>query len=88
MSQKVKERTETLESEKTCQHHWLIESAGGATSRGVCKYCGEERDFFNSWFDYTAMKRGGASNGESDVADVEVAAGSKEKESEKVYAGV
>jgi hypothetical protein len=31
-----------------CRHHWLIESPHGATSVGVCKICGEEREFRNS----------------------------------------
>jgi len=31
-----------------CRHHWLIESAHGATSRGLCKICGSVRDFRNS----------------------------------------
>lgn len=31
-----------------CRHHWRIASPNGATSRGVCKYCGAERDFPNS----------------------------------------
>ena len=31
-----------------CRHHWLIESPHGATSMGVCKICGEEREFRNS----------------------------------------
>lgn len=31
-----------------CRHHWVIESPQGATSRGVCKLCGSEREFPNS----------------------------------------
>jgi hypothetical protein len=31
-----------------CVHRWRIESPNGATSHGVCKHCGEERDFPNS----------------------------------------
>lgn len=30
-----------------CRHHWMIESADGPTSRGVCKYCGADKDFLN-----------------------------------------
>ena len=30
-----------------CQHHWLIEAAGGPTSNGVCRSCGAERQFRN-----------------------------------------
>ncbi len=31
-----------------CRHFWLIESANGPTSHGVCCLCGAERDFPNS----------------------------------------
>ena len=34
--------------ELLCRHHWIIESPHGATSHGVCKLCGEEREFQNS----------------------------------------
>jgi len=36
----------------TCQHHWIIETPQGATSRGYCKRCGEEREFRNSAADH------------------------------------
>ncbi len=32
-----------------CRHYWRIESASGPKSRGVCKICGEVREFLNSW---------------------------------------
>ena len=41
---KAAERQEDSE----CCHYWLIESPDGPTSRGVCKYCGAEKDFPNS----------------------------------------
>jgi len=31
-----------------CKHHWKIESPNGATSSGVCKLCGEVKEFSNS----------------------------------------
>ena len=31
----------------SCVHHWIIATASGATSRGVCKFCGEAKDFQN-----------------------------------------
>ncbi len=34
---------------KTCQHYWNIEAATGPISRGICKICGEEKEFLNSW---------------------------------------
>jgi hypothetical protein len=39
---------EGTEDEPVCRHHWVIESPHGATSHGICKICGEERDFQNS----------------------------------------
>lgn len=57
MNNKVKEKTELRQAANGCLHHWLIEGARGASSRGTCKYCGEERLFYNSWTDFNAMKR-------------------------------
>jgi len=42
-----------------CKHYWIIESPNGPTSRGVCKYCGAEKEFDNyspypSWSDDTS----------------------------------
>ena len=31
-----------------CRHHWVIESAQGATSSGFCKLCAARREFANS----------------------------------------
>ncbi len=31
-----------------CAHHWLIETAAGPVSRGVCRLRGEEWEFTNS----------------------------------------
>ncbi len=30
-----------------CQHHWVIDRPAGPVSKGVCRSCGEERDFLN-----------------------------------------
>lgn len=30
-----------------CHHHWVIESASGPTSRGVCRLCGTVKEFSN-----------------------------------------
>jgi len=31
-----------------CPHFWMIESPRGPYSRGLCKHCGEAREFRNS----------------------------------------
>jgi len=35
-----------------CRHHWLIESPHGATSMGICKLCGAQKEFRNSAGDF------------------------------------
>lgn len=50
----VKER----EHVSQCQHYWVIEEANGPKSRGICKYCGAIRDFFNVMPDSSAPKHG------------------------------
>ena len=39
---------ETTNVESECRHHWIIESAQGATSWGFCKRCAARREFSNS----------------------------------------
>ena len=34
-----------------CKHHFLLEDADGPTSVGICKKCGERREFSNSPMD-------------------------------------
>ena len=34
-------------ADSVCCHHWIIENAVGPVSRGVCKFCGEGREFDN-----------------------------------------
>ena len=38
---------EVPEAVLACQHHWLIQAADGPTSPGVCRFCGETKDFKN-----------------------------------------
>ncbi len=46
-----------------CPHHWIIETSHGPTSKGVCRLCGEEREFANSpaqvkhWTEIAQQKR-------------------------------
>jgi len=57
MRQKLKEKTGEPASKNECKHYWIIEGAKGPTSRGVCKYCGAEREFQNSWQDLSYAER-------------------------------
>ena len=38
---------EVSEGSVVCRHHWLIQAADGPTSDGVCRICGETREFKN-----------------------------------------
>ena len=45
-----------------CQHHWVIQAADGPTSSGVCRVCGEAKDFNNyvetaTWGDTRLINR-------------------------------
>ena len=39
---------ELLKKVMECTHHWVIESAHGPLSEGLCQRCGEKREFKNS----------------------------------------
>ncbi len=53
---------EVPEVELGCQHHWLIQAADGPTSPGICRVCGETKDFKNyvetaTWGDTRLINR-------------------------------
>ncbi len=37
-----------FDGELACRHHWIIDAPSGPTSNGVCRKCGEAREFRNS----------------------------------------
>ena len=57
MRQRVKEKKQDYANKDQCNHYWVIEIANGPKSRGVCKFCGETRDFLNSIPAFTPTKR-------------------------------
>ena len=57
MGQKVKDASEQHVARDECHHYWIIESADGPTSMGLCKFCGAEKEFFNSLPDFSGVKR-------------------------------
>ena len=38
---------EATQARSGCPHHWVIDPPAGRVSKGVCRSCGEERDFLN-----------------------------------------
>ena len=70
MVSKVKDAPveDAVKEENSCKHHWIIEAADGATSMGICKLCGEEKEFYNWMPDFsTTSKRG---NRDFELSDV------------------
>ena len=45
---KPKEEIEESGNQNRCCHYWIIEAPSGPTSKGICKICGEEKEFSNS----------------------------------------
>jgi len=46
---KVEAAPEEPVARDKCRHYWIIESPSGPTSKGVCKLCGAEKEFHNSF---------------------------------------
>ena len=77
MRHKIKEITENVVDKNQCHHYWEIEVANGPKSRGVCRICGESRDFFNSVPDFSTLKRNTNPLDLPQMADVELDEDSK-----------
>ena len=45
MGNELKTAPEEQIGESKCCHYWIIEISKGPTSRGMCKFCGAEREF-------------------------------------------
>ena len=58
MSGKVKERVKTQPRKGPCRHYWVIEVANGPASRGRCKFCGAQKEFFNAFPEFNPLKKG------------------------------
>jgi hypothetical protein len=55
----------------TCRHHWIIETPTGPVSKGVCKLCGEKRDFENIFYGYGQVSEPPKSTNVYDLVDME-----------------
>ena len=56
MRQRVSATINRPADKVTCVHHWLIEPAIGPVSHGVCKRCGEQKDFLNILDDFESSE--------------------------------
>ena len=62
MKQKIIEREEdnVLKedlSENACPHFWDIEAANGPSSQGICRRCGERKEFLNAFPNFNPLKK-------------------------------
>ncbi len=74
MKNTVKERIEELrqETEEKCHHFWAIEAANGPTSVGVCKYCGQRKEFLNAFPTVNPLRRSSNPMTLPEIPDVEI----------------
>ena len=49
MCAKAKCLPDKTEVRESCCHYWVIDFPGESTSKGLCKLCGCEREFVNSF---------------------------------------
>jgi hypothetical protein len=59
MNKKVKEKVLAQPRKEACHHFWVIEVANGPASGGVCKFCGEKKEFFNAFPEFNPVKKAG-----------------------------
>ncbi len=57
MPERIEAAIQGHEVKPVCRHHWVIDPPNGSVSRGVCKFCGEERSFNNSAERYLIKRR-------------------------------
>jgi len=55
MVKKLETICEESTAQQECCHHWIIESAAGPVSQGVCKFCGAQKEFKNYLLDCLKM---------------------------------
>ena len=88
MKYKVKDSSREPITDSKCRHYWMIESAKGSTSRGVCKFCGAEREFHNSWPGVTVVRQNTQVPEFPDSSDIELDSEGDESELEESNASL
>ena len=74
-----------IQNVSICQHHWVIDSPNGPTSKGVCCACGQEREFQNYLEEYSFgkspyVRAAGNSRSPSDIETTHRVAGENRDE--------
>ena len=52
----VLQEAHSPETQSTCRHHWIIETADGPVSLGYCQFCFETKEFKNTLDDWSFFK--------------------------------
>ena len=66
MAKKVRIVSEEPTAASDCCHYWLVEGGTNPTSKAVCKLCGVEREFDNTYTPNPAEVKSGGSEGQSE----------------------
>lgn len=77
MKAKTKEKNTKKPEKEQCHHFWVIEIANGPSSVGICKHCGERKEFLNSFPAYNPLKKNNNPLSLPKLPDVEINKGSK-----------
>ncbi len=51
MVQKRVTNSKKFTAQQKCSHYWIIERVAGPNSRGICKFCGAQKEFKNYLMD-------------------------------------
>ena len=52
-----------------CRHYWMIGTANAGTCKGICKFCGEEKEFASSLESLIDMKIKNNTTVEKDISE-------------------
>ena len=47
INQQISDPNATEDNVPSCQHHWIIQESDGPMSQGICRACGELKQFKN-----------------------------------------
>ena len=56
MEKRIKSSPQKLINGEKCHHYWLLGTPDGPTCKGICRFCGEEKEFASSIEGVIAMK--------------------------------
>jgi len=82
MAKRTQTATDPSQVEQQCSHHWMIEEVVGPTSVGVCKLCGERKEFRNELRKRSTPGEAGYATGSDTEAEPEGGKPSKNQDTD------